>query len=264
MMSKSISDVYAGLGSVLGLALACLFLSACQSTSSVAESPEATVGSASVPAAEYILGPGDEIDINVWRRTELNRSVIVGPTGKITIPLIGQVRAQGMTLDELQAEVTKSLKKYYVDPIVDVTLTGARSQRYYVFGEVSSPGVMTLTRSIRVWQAILVAGGFNDDANQEDVILIHTNDGTPEAEVLTLDVASVIGGSGGDGGPVLRDGDIIYVPQKFIADVEDFMTRLNNLVQPITTVERGIVLGDEAWKILKSTDDSSDGVVIAQ
>lgn len=219
---------------------------------------------ASALASDYRLGPGDEIDISVWRRQELNRSVVVDPSGMITIPLAGQVRVQGLTVEEVRQTVTDSLRKFYVNPVVDVAIAGARSRRAYVFGEVMAPGPLMLTRAYRVWEGVLESGGFNNDANEKNVILVRTRNGVPEAEVLTLDVGSVIRGRGGDGGPALQDGDIVFVPQKFIADVEDFMTRLNNLVQPVTGVERGIILGDDAWKILKGTDDGSDGVVIAQ
>lgn len=108
----------------------------------------------------YVLGAEDEIEIKVWDHEDLTRKLRVGLDGCFSYPFIGQIKAQGRTVIELQKEIEQRLADgYIVDPHVSVTVTEFKSQKYFVIGNVQKPGTYPLTRSIRIAEAIALAGG---------------------------------------------------------------------------------------------------------
>jgi len=186
----------------------------------------------------------------MWRNDDLNRIVKIDPSGKIYLPLAGEICAQGMTVSELRADIALRLSKYLVDPQVDVNATDISSQKVYVLGEVESPGTLYLESDIPVWEVISRAGGFTEDADRENLLLIREENGAARVSVLTAAVKKIK-----DGDPVfasqLRKGDIIYVPETRIASFERFMVRLQNIINPFVTLERGIILSDEARAVIQ-------------
>jgi polysaccharide export outer membrane protein len=128
--------------------------------------------------SSYVIGPQDMLDIIVWKEPDVTKVVPVRPDGKISLPLINDVQAAGLTPLELGASLTELLKKYVTQPQVTVIVTQMNSTRIYVMGEVNHPGPMPLLRGLTVLQALASAGGFNQFANQKQIYILRTEGGT--------------------------------------------------------------------------------------
>ncbi len=134
-----------------------------------ASSASDPAASADITAADYRLFPGDKLRIEVYKDPQLSQSLQVRPDGKITLPLIGDVRAAGQTPTELRTALTTSLKEYITNPVVTVIVVESTPQSVYVMGEVKSSGPIPLKGPLSVMQAIAMAGGFSEFANKKDI-----------------------------------------------------------------------------------------------
>ncbi len=120
-----------------------LLLFACSSNKELIKS-NATVEPQQIPpieVSEYILGYGDELDISVYRHDDMTRKVRILPDGKIQYPLVGEISAQGLSVNQLRDKLREGLLKYFVDPQISVAVTSIGSQKFFVLGEVNKPGV---------------------------------------------------------------------------------------------------------------------------
>jgi polysaccharide export outer membrane protein len=129
-------------------------------------------GVAGVDAKAYILGAEDMIFISVWKSQEFSGSHMIRPDGKITIPLIGEVEAAGLTPEDFGAAIQEKLKKVLREPDVSVSVTQVNSRRYFIEGEVNKPGEYKLVVPTRVLEALVNAGGFKDFAKQSDITIM--------------------------------------------------------------------------------------------
>lgn len=128
---------------------------------------------------EFVIGTGDVLAVNVWKEAEISRVVPVRSDGRISLPLIGELQAGGRTPKQLEVEVATKLKDYVSEPEVTVIVQEIRSQKFNVLGMVMKPGSYTLTKPMRVLDAIALAGGFRDFAKQKDIyVLRRTADGS--------------------------------------------------------------------------------------
>lgn len=135
----------------------------------------ATAGTGkSQPAAdpEYVIGPGDVLAIDVYGDAELSRTLPVRPDGRLILPLVGEVMAQGLTADGLQDLITERLKKYIESPNVAVMLQDPQSQRYNVLGMVVKPGSYVLNHPMTILDALAEAGGLAPYAHGKDIYVI--------------------------------------------------------------------------------------------
>src|SRR6202451_4438216 len=127
----------------------------------------------SKPAAttdgNYIIGGQDVLDISVWKEPEVSRVVPVRPDGKISLPLLNDVQAAGLTPAQLAAQITESLKKFITNPQVTVIVTTINSQRVYIIGEMSRPGAFPLLPNMTVLEALSSAGGFTQFAREKSI-----------------------------------------------------------------------------------------------
>lgn len=203
------------------------------------------------PPPAFILGPGDEITVNVWRSEELSRNVMIDPSGNIYLPLAGKVPASGLTLLQLRDAVASRLSKYLINPQVDVNVSVLRSQNVYVLGEVISPGPLSLETRMVVWEAIAKAGGFTDDANQQNVLLVRAEQEETTVTNLNLQLGKKLSNGNFPNNFYMQNRDIIYVAPRTIASVETFLRRFNNIIAPFISVERAIVLGPQVWDALQ-------------
>lgn len=158
----------------------------------------------------YKIGAEDVLAIDVWKQPELTRTIPVRPDGKISLPLLNDVRASGLTPMQLAANITKRLKKFVNDPQVTVIVTQINSQRVYVLGEVSRPGAYPLLPGMNVLQALSAAGGFTMFAHKNNVYVLRQQDG--KQVKLPFDYKEVISGKRADENVVLKAGDEIVVP----------------------------------------------------
>jgi polysaccharide export outer membrane protein len=132
--------------------------------------PEATA--APDPNLDYQIGPGDVLQIFVWREPELTREVKVRPDGKLTVPLIGDVMAAGATPKTLSEQLAGQLSKYLAAPQVSVGVSQASRLRFFVVGKVAKPGEYPLTGATTVLQALAVAGGLTEYAKSEAIVIV--------------------------------------------------------------------------------------------
>lgn len=224
-------------------------------------SPAATDGGASQaspakPApAPYILGPGDSINVAVWRFDDLKRTVIVDPSGNIQFPHAGEVRAAGLTPVQLKAELEKRLADYYVSPQVDISVALLRSQVVHVLGEVKTPSTLTMEKRTLAVEAIARAGGYTTEANEDAVLLIRDAEPEPQVYMLQLNLRSPQGSK--DRGVSLANNDIIYVPPAKIVDFTRFLTQVVSIVDPFVSVGRAVMVGDQVYKVYRGSSSSS-------
>src|SRR3990172_12159106 len=138
---------------------------------------------------EFILGPGDRLEIAVYRNDDLKRTIQIDPSGKIMYPLVGDIQAGGLSIFQLRDKVRDGLVKYVVDPQVTVGVVTVQSQKVIVLGEVKSPGFFQAESSITALEAISRAGGFALDGKKKSVLLIRGGLKKPELMNLNLDKA---------------------------------------------------------------------------
>ena len=154
------------------------------------------VSSASAELREYVLAPGDTLQIDVFghsdlstRRDSADSSYVVRPDGKLLFPLIGEINLAGRTVADFTAELERRLSEYIINPNVTVNVTKLGGTRVFVLGEVRNPGMFTLSRSHRMLDAVGAAGGFTQYAAKKNVYLIRDihDDGTAgQGEKLNL------------------------------------------------------------------------------
>ncbi len=164
----------------------------------------------------FLLGPEDELEITVWKNQDLSRTMKVRPDGLISMPIIGDVQAAGLTADALAQRISERLKQYLAtNAPVSVSVREINSYSVFVLGEVTKPGKYQLKSYITVLQAISMAGGFTDYAkkNKLQVVRVTENGHHKRQEVhIPLRYDDLVAGRGEPGNIVLHPGDIVVVP----------------------------------------------------
>ena len=166
--------------------------------------------------AGFLLGPEDELEITVWKNQDLSRITIIRPDGLISMPLIGDIQAAGLTADALSQRIAERLKQYFATPpSVSVSVKAINSYSVYVVGEVAKPGKYQLKAYITVLQAISMAGGFTLYAskNKMQIVRVTQNADHVRQEIhISVRYDDLVSGSGGPGNVVLHPGDTVVVP----------------------------------------------------
>lgn len=158
----------------------------------------------------YVIGPQDIVDISVWKEPDLSKSVPVRPDGKISLPLLNDVQAAGLTPVQLGAQITSSLAKYMTNPQVTVIVSQVNSQRIYILGEVTRAGGYTLLPEMTVLQALSDAGGFTAFANSKKVYVLRKSNG--KQQKIPFNYKDVVTGKDPSQNITLQPGDTIIVP----------------------------------------------------
>lgn len=167
-----------------------------------------SIAAASGPS--YVIGAEDVLNVSVWKEPDISRTVPVRPDGKISLPLLNDVQAAGLTPTQLGQEITRGLKKYLNEPQVTVIVTAINSRRIYVLGEINRPGAYPLLPDMTVLQALSSAGGFTQFANQKQIYVLRNEDG--KQAKLPFNYKDVIQAKRPEQNIVLRPGDTIVVP----------------------------------------------------
>jgi polysaccharide export outer membrane protein len=157
-----------------------------------------------------VIGADDVLDISVWKEPDVSRVVPVRPDGKISLPLVSDVQAAGLTPSELAATLTERFKKYLNDPQVTVIVSQINSRRVYVVGEVTHPGAFPLLPDMTVLQALADAGGFTPFANTKKIHIVRTVDG--KQNEFPFEYKAVLDGSKSSENIKLMPGDEVVVP----------------------------------------------------
>lgn len=170
----------------------------------------APAGTAPVPVdPNYIIGPDDSLQINVWKEPTFTENVLVRPDGMISLPAVGDIPASGRTPMQLAADITTQLKKLIIEPTVTVSVLAINSKRIYLVGEIGHVGPMAMTPDMTVFQAIASAGGLTPYANKKHIYLLRGLPG--KQQKIPFDYTKALK-TGDSQGITLIPGDTIVVP----------------------------------------------------
>ena len=158
----------------------------------------------------YKIGAQDVLKIDVWREDQLTRTVPVRPDGKITLPLLNDVQAAGLTPMELAGIICEELKKYINNPQVTVSVSEINSRRVYVTGEVARAGAFPLLPNMTVLQALSSSGGFTQFARTKNIYVLRTENG--KAIKVPFNYKQAVSGKNPEQNIELRSGDVVVVP----------------------------------------------------
>jgi polysaccharide export outer membrane protein len=179
------------------------------SSASVSPAADSTkpVGGTALPVdpKTYIIGVGDELKIEVFREPDLTRNAIVRTDGKITMTLLDDIQAEGLTPERLKEHITAGLTGPIANPTVTISVVGLNSKKFYINGMVNRPGPYFLTAPITIFDALNAAGGFRDFANLKDIKIIR---GTKR---LTFNYNDYLKGKNTSGNIYLETGDTVYI-----------------------------------------------------
>ena len=162
------------------------------------------------PRDDYNLGAGDLVQVIVWKNEDVSGEFRVRPDGKFSMPLIGDILAEGSTADSISMQVEQKLKLFIESPYVSTIVVEAASNRIYVLGEVVNPGAYAVDGSLTVLQALALAGGFTEFASKEKMVLVR---GVGVVQVNTkLSYSKILRTPGEESNPIMERGDTLVVP----------------------------------------------------
>jgi polysaccharide biosynthesis/export protein len=194
-------------------ATACVLVLA---STSCADIPREVVQEANRPLAkDFLLGPEDLVEVNVWRNQDLSRTAVVRPDGMISLPLIGDVQASGFTAAQVGEKISKRLAEFKENPSVSVSVKEINSYVIYVVGEVVHPGKFPLKSYATVLQGVSLAGGFTQYASKNKMAVmrsLHNGEGVERQVRIPVRYDDLIMGKGEVGNFRLLSGDTVVVP----------------------------------------------------
>jgi polysaccharide export outer membrane protein len=158
----------------------------------------------------YVIGPEDVLYIHVWKEETLSKAIPVRSDGKISLPLIDEIQAAGLTPLQLKEALLVKLKEFIDIPNVSVIVTEANSFKVYVSGQVRNPGVYRLRSKTSLLQLIPMAGGFTEWANEKKILVIRKENGNEKR--MTLNYKKIVKGEAPDSNIDLKPGDTVIVP----------------------------------------------------
>lgn len=239
-MRKFVFDRFSILLKTVAIASSLLFTSCVSPRARISQVPvePQIVQSEARFRKEYLLAPGDQVEVTVLRVTEVSRTVVIRPDGFISLPAINDVEAAGLTVNELRTKLTELLSARLVNPEVAVIAAQVRQPMVYVQGEVNAPAAVSLRTAPTAMQAIASAGGFRRSAANRDVAIIRLND---DGYLRAIRINAAIHGQPGPymglESALLQPDDVIFVPEsgrsQFIRLVDDFV---NHPVQGINSL----------------------------
>ena len=169
---------------------------------------EANEGVSDSPA--YVIQPNDILEIVVWGEPEISRSVLVRPDGRISLPLVQDLQASELTPVQLKEQMENRLQEYVDSPNVTVIVEAIQSYKVYVIGKIQTPGGIVVEKPITVLQALSLAGGFQEYADQSEIHIVRTSG--DQHRVFKFNYKDVIKGKKAEENIVLRSGDVVVVP----------------------------------------------------
>ena len=175
--------------------------------------PKAKTSNPATPATTdmaYRIGPQDVVQIDVWKEPEITRTIPVRPDGKISLPLLNDVQASGLTAMQLAGVIRDGLTKYLTNPQVTVTVTQINSRRVFITGEVSRAGAIPLLPNMTALQALSSAGGFTQFARPKNIYILRVVEG--KQVKYPFNYKEVVKGKYEEQNILLQPGDVIVVP----------------------------------------------------
>jgi polysaccharide biosynthesis/export protein len=160
--------------------------------------------------ADYKIGPQDLLKVDVWKEPDITRTIPVRPDGKISLPLLNDVQAAGLTAMELAGVIREGLTKFITSPQVTVTVTEINSRRVYCTGEVLKPGALSLLPGMTALQALSSCGGFTQFAKVKGIYVLRNENGKQVQHPFNY--RDVVKGKKPEDNIILQPGDVIVVP----------------------------------------------------
>jgi len=161
-------------------------------------------------ASDYVIGAEDVLQVSIWKNEAMSRTLPVRPDGKISLPLLHDIQAAGLTPLQLRDKIAAALGEFMPNPEVSVTVMEVKSYRVSVLGEVQKPGVLQLKAPTTVMEALALAGGFKDFASPSKIIIFR-KDGSGQTQRLRFNYNRAVG-NGGEENVSLKSGDVVVVP----------------------------------------------------
>lgn len=182
-----------------------------QRVASQSEKQPAEMQDGTVPASEdYIFGSEDVLEILVWKNEALSRTVSIRPDGKISLPIVGDIQAAGLTATQLRDSIKERLREFKETPEVSVIVREVNSLAVFVMGEVARPGKLQLRSETTLLQALSLSGGFTQYADPENILLLRREGGGETR--IRIRYKDILSGRNPDGNVLLHRGDTILVP----------------------------------------------------
>lgn len=201
-----------------------LLLLGCASQTATVENDDLALATTAAEPPEYVIEAGDQLDIKFFFNPELNETVTVRPDGKISVQLLDDVQAAGLTPIQLDQALTDSYARELLKPQVTVIVKSFTGQRVYVDGEVNRPGLVDLRPGMTPLQAVIKAGGIKETAKPEAAIVVRKGpDNRPIP--IGVDLNDAIYGASGQAHVQLQPQDIVYVPKTAIAKANKFVNQ---------------------------------------
>ncbi len=176
---------------------------------------------------DYRIANGDVLKIAVWKVEELQGNIIVRPDGKISFPLVGDLKAAGRTIAELSEDITQKLKVYIKNPQVSVMVQAFGGRKVITMGEISSPGIIRFTEPIRIMEALALSGSYLESACLSNVLVIR-GDLRNHTKVIVVDVTRILKGHFEEN-IYMDSNDIIYLPRSIIGNIAYLIRQIGPL-----------------------------------
>ena len=170
--------------------------------------PEALTGVPTPPG--YVIGPNDVLSVLFWRDQDMSAEVSVRPDGRISLPLINEVEAAGLTPDQLRDRVAQAAARYISDPTVSIVVKQINSRTVFITGEVNKPGAYPLMAPTTVMQLISLSGGLREFAKEKDIVILRNSEKGQTA--IPFNYKDVVNRRRLDQNIVLKPGDTVVVP----------------------------------------------------
>jgi polysaccharide biosynthesis/export protein len=203
------------LGAMLAMLVGAMVLAACSSEQTTYEKDN-TVAPMSTPGPEYLIGPGDNLQIFVWRNPELTSTVPVRPDGRISVPLVEDMPAIGKTPTMLARDIEQVLKQYVQEPIVNVIVTGfvgPFGQQIRVVGEAAKPQAVSFRANMSLLDIMIDVGGLTRFAAGNRAVIVRRIDGKDQEQRVRLD--DLIKDGDVSANVKMLPGDILIIPQSY-------------------------------------------------
>ena len=209
---------------VLFLTAAVLFcgMNGCATNQAATKAENPVITATPEKPPQYFIQAGDQLQIKFFYNPELNETLTVRPDGKISLQLVDEVQAAGLTPAQLDDFLTDRYSRELKKPAITVIVGSFSSQRVYVGGEVGRQGLVELTGGMTALQAVLSAGGFKETADPEAAIIIRKGPDNQPVPVR-VNLKSALSGDGPDAAVQLRPYDVVYIPKTWIAEANKFV-----------------------------------------
>jgi polysaccharide export outer membrane protein len=172
--------------------------------------PPVVPASVAPPPADYVIGPDDVLQVLFWKEPQNSAEVIVRPDGLISLPMINDIKASGLTPEQLRQQVIGEAKKFIIEPDVSVIIKAINSRKVFITGQVARPGAYPLGVPTTVLELIATAGGLGEWANEKKITIMRTENGKPVS--LKFNYKDVVAGKNLKQNILLKPGDMVIVP----------------------------------------------------